>query len=586
MNVLAALAPPPQAPEASGAAPPGAPPAPPGGPPFHSALAEHWARTANAEGQQSEGSRPAGQPGVQPTQAQRQEEGRPTAAGQRPLDEQADPGSTSRTHERARRDAGAAHRGATDSSASPSADGAASAAAVSSAASASASSSSATGSSSTTADPTGQGADEGAPLLTATAGASTISAASAARAGATAENSAEAPDAAAKDPADGVAVASRAGAQATADSQAGAVVAKPDATASADAPSSSAATASTGAASTSRASAPSQASAGLQTGSQSQTTAVSQATAGSTAHTAPLASTREAAAGTAVSGAASNAAHTPAQARPSVAGVDTGALAGGTDTGTARSAQAHGQAGNPGQPAGGAGSPVSPGGASTEQGAHEGARDGAHARDHAGAPPSTSADPAASAFDANGASAAAGDPLAELLVPAEAADASAGFAASLPGGPVVDMQQVIESARATIELAARQGATLAKIALQPAELGEIRIHLSQSADGLIARVTADTAAAAQALAEGRAELHQSLSSLGVSLLRLDIGSGQPQPQDREGHLAGGAGGSSASGASAGREDDAADALGQPAGADEATTATTGLDSGGLVDVLA
>jgi flagellar hook-length control protein FliK len=591
MNVLAALAPPPQAPEASGAAPPGAPPAPPGGPPFHSALAEHWARTANAEGQQSEGSRPASQPGVQPKQAQRQEEGQSTAAGQRPLDEQAGPGSTSRTHERARRDASAAHRGGTDASARPSADGAASPAAVSSAASAS--SSSATGSS-TTADATGQGADEGAPLLTATAGASTIAAASAARAGATAENSAEAaPGADAKDPADGVAVASRAGAQATADSQAGAVVAKPATPASAGAPSSSAATASTGAASTgavstgaastSQASAPS---AGRQTGAQSQTTAVSQGAAGSPAHTAPLASTREAAAGSTVSGAASNAAHTPAQARPSVAGVDTGALAGGTDTGTARSAQAHGQAGTLGQPAGGAGSPVSPGGASTEQGAHEGAHDGAHARDHAGAPPSTSADPAASAFDANGASAAAGDPLAELLAPAEAADASAGFATSLPGGPVVDMQQVIESARATIELAARQGATLAKIALQPAELGEIRIHLSQSADGLIARVTADTAAAAQALAEGRAELHQSLSSLGVSLLRLDIGSGQPQPQDREGRSAGGAGRSSASGASAGREDDAADALGQPAGAGEATTAATGLDSGGLVDVLA
>jgi len=253
-----------------------------------------------------------------------------------------------------------------------------------------------------------------------------------------------------------------------------------------------------------------------------------------------------------------------------------GALAEGTGTGTARSAQAHGQAGTTGQPAGGAGAPGSPGGASTEQGAHDGAR----GRDHAGALPSTSADPAASVFDANATSA---DPLAELLAPAQAADASAGFAASLPGGPVVDMQQVIESARATIELAARQGATLAKIALQPAELGEIRIHLSQSADGLIARVTADTAAAAQALAEGRAELHQSLSSLGVSLLRLDIGSGQPQ--DREGRLAGGAGGSSASGASAGREqDDAADALGEPAG--EATTTATGLDSGGLVDVLA
>ena len=39
----------------------------------------------------------------------------------------------------------------------------------------------------------------------------------------------------------------------------------------------------------------------------------------------------------------------------------------------------------------------------------------------------------------------------------------------------------------------------------------------------MARVTAETPAAAQALADGRAELHQSLSSLGATLLRLDIG---------------------------------------------------------------
>ena len=84
-----------------------------------------------------------------------------------------------------------------------------------------------------------------------------------------------------------------------------------------------------------------------------------------------------------------------------------------------------------------------------------------------------------------------------------------------------------------------RGATQARIALQPDELGQISIHLSQTSEGLLARVTADTAAAAQALADGRAELHQSLSSLGVSLLRLDIGSsGQSQTGDREEGFAG------------------------------------------------
>ncbi|MGO9971686.1 MAG: flagellar hook-length control protein FliK, partial [Solirubrobacteraceae bacterium] len=98
----------------------------------------------------------------------------------------------------------------------------------------------------------------------------------------------------------------------------------------------------------------------------------------------------------------------------------------------------------------------------------------------------------------------------------------------------VGMQDMIDSIRATIEIAARQGVTQARIALEPEDLGHISIRLSQTSDGLLARVSADTPAAVQALAEGRSELHQSLSSLGVSLLRLDISSfGQPQAGSRE-----------------------------------------------------
>jgi len=90
------------------------------------------------------------------------------------------------------------------------------------------------------------------------------------------------------------------------------------------------------------------------------------------------------------------------------------------------------------------------------------------------------------------------------------------------------MQSMVETIHATIELAARQGISQARISLEPAELGEIRIHLSQSSDGLLVRLTADTPAGAQALASGRGELHQALSSLGSTLLRLDIGSGSAQ----------------------------------------------------------
>ncbi len=124
-------------------------------------------------------------------------------------------------------------------------------------------------------------------------------------------------------------------------------------------------------------------------------------------------------------------------------------------------------------------------------------------------------------------------------------------AATATGGPQaqalgysVNLEQTIEAIHATIELASRQGLSQARIALHPAELGEISIHLSQSSQGLVARVTADTQAAAQALAEGHGELHQSLSSLGVAVLRLDIGSsaqgnaqGAPSDQSANGHSA-------------------------------------------------
>jgi flagellar hook-length control protein FliK len=103
----------------------------------------------------------------------------------------------------------------------------------------------------------------------------------------------------------------------------------------------------------------------------------------------------------------------------------------------------------------------------------------------------------------------------------------------------IGMQDMIEAIRATIDIAARQGLTQARIALEPEELGHISIRLSQTSDGLLARVSAETPAAVQALTANRAELHQSLSSLGVSLVRLDISSfGQSQAGLREDRSAG------------------------------------------------
>ncbi len=97
-------------------------------------------------------------------------------------------------------------------------------------------------------------------------------------------------------------------------------------------------------------------------------------------------------------------------------------------------------------------------------------------------------------------------------------------------------------------------------------------------------MSAETPAAAQALQAGRAELHQSLSSLGVSLLRLDINSfGQSQTGEQDGRFAGEAGASNASRASDTNEQvDGSEPLGEPEGA----AARARIAGGELVDVLA
>ena len=159
-------------------------------------------------------------------------------------------------------------------------------------------------------------------------------------------------------------------------------------------------------------------------------------------------------------------------------------------------------------------------------------------------------------------------------------------AASAHDAPGVGMHEMIESINATIQIAVRQGATQARIALHPEELGQINIRLSQTSQGLLARVSAETPAAAQALAAGRAELHQSLSSLGVSLLRLDIGFGQPESGDRQGAFAGDPsfpGASSSSRASSTLEE-----LEGPEAPDQSDASVRSASpiGGALVDVLA
>ncbi len=159
----------------------------------------------------------------------------------------------------------------------------------------------------------------------------------------------------------------------------------------------------------------------------------------------------------------------------------------------------------------------------------------------------------------------------------------------------VGLQEAIESLHGTIQLAARQGLTQARISLQPEELGEIRINLTQTAQGLLARVSAESPAAAQALAAAHAQLRQSLSSLGVNLTRLDIGHHDPVQSAGADAKGNGQGNAARGGGFSGGRPGRPTAIATPADSEvqadspvagEPATLTTAPSHGALIDVLA
>jgi flagellar hook-length control protein FliK len=151
-------------------------------------------------------------------------------------------------------------------------------------------------------------------------------------------------------------------------------------------------------------------------------------------------------------------------------------------------------------------------------------------------------------------------------------------------GAGVGMQEMIDAIRASVELSRRGGISQARIALSPEELGELRIHVSQSTAGLVVRVTADTAAAAQALSQGRTELAHALGSLGLHVLEVNSGAsgGAQTGEHRQGAFATGERSAQKSDAPTQTEEDATQA---PSG--EADQEPVGVPAdGALVNVLA
>ncbi|HEX3802925.1 MAG TPA: flagellar hook-length control protein FliK [Solirubrobacteraceae bacterium] len=143
----------------------------------------------------------------------------------------------------------------------------------------------------------------------------------------------------------------------------------------------------------------------------------------------------------------------------------------------------------------------------------------------------------------------------------------------------VSLQDAVDAVRATFTAANQAGISSARISLSPASLGGIKISISQTPDGLVARVAADHPEAAQTLQQNAGDLRRSLEASGMSLLRLDIGSTGQQSlsgftgSDQEGSTSG----SQTSGDSEAAEGDETSIP---------TELTIELASGSLVNVLA
>ena len=145
------------------------------------------------------------------------------------------------------------------------------------------------------------------------------------------------------------------------------------------------------------------------------------------------------------------------------------------------------------------------------------------------------------------------------------------------GGGLLD--QAVETVRLAMRASAERGVTHARISLSPAELGGIEIHLRHTADGLVAKVIADSAGAAQVLQQSAADLRRELEQQGLNLLQLDIGASGEQAGAQQGF-------GDYEGGTARRDAAPADELLTVATDAPPTARSLQLPNGALVDVLA
>jgi flagellar hook-length control protein FliK len=146
----------------------------------------------------------------------------------------------------------------------------------------------------------------------------------------------------------------------------------------------------------------------------------------------------------------------------------------------------------------------------------------------------------------------------------------------------VNLQELVETVKATFTTASQSGLSSARISLSPASLGSIEISLTQTSQGLVAHIAADHPDAVETLQQNAADLRRSLEASGTSLLQLDISASGEQRSGYENdpsarQSGGGAGNQALTGI---------DTLGDNDEDATASAMTIALTGGSLVDVLA
>jgi flagellar hook-length control protein FliK len=141
-----------------------------------------------------------------------------------------------------------------------------------------------------------------------------------------------------------------------------------------------------------------------------------------------------------------------------------------------------------------------------------------------------------------------------------------------------------EAVAQLLHVAADRGVSRARLALHPQELGGIEVQLSVTAQGLTAKLVADSPEAARMLAQAGDDLRRSLEARDVNLISLEVStSGEERRETAAGTFTGDGDGASPqtspSPSDAGTAESAADA-------DLPLPATLELPDGLLVDVLA